>query len=66
MRVIERKVMIAGLLLQLAVGTSPAQMDDAALIAKAKGIHARVITLDTHNDIELLFELHGRLQLHAA
>ena len=52
MRVIERKIMIAGLLLQLAVSTSPAQTDDAALIAKAKGIHARVITLDTHNDIE--------------
>ena len=42
----------AGLLLQLAVRTSPAQTDDAALIAKAKGIHARVIKLDTHNDIE--------------
>ena len=42
----------AGLLLQLAVSTSPAQTDDAALIAKARGIHARVITLDTHNDIE--------------
>jgi membrane dipeptidase len=36
----------------LAIGISPAQTDDAALIAKAKGIHARVITLDTHNDIE--------------
>ena len=28
----------------------PAQ-DEAALVAKAKGIHQRVITLDTHNDI---------------
>jgi membrane dipeptidase len=26
--------------------------DEAALIAKARGIHSRVITLDTHNDIE--------------
>ena len=25
---------------------------DAALIAKAKGIHDRVIKLDTHNDID--------------
>jgi membrane dipeptidase len=52
MRVIRRRFMVAGLLLQLAVSTSPAQMDDSALIAKARGIHARVITLDTHNDIE--------------
>jgi membrane dipeptidase len=29
-----------------------AQTDDAALIAKAKRIHSRVIPLDTHNDIE--------------
>src|SRR6476660_7452922 len=28
-----------------------AQQDDAALVAKARGIHERVITLDTHNDI---------------
>lgn len=42
----------AVLLFHLAAGTSPAQTDDAALIAKARGIHARVITLDTHNDIE--------------
>src|SRR6476620_8262589 len=41
----------AGLLFQLTVGTSPAQ-NDTALIAKAKGIHDRVIKLDTHNDIE--------------
>ena len=51
MKVIQRRVIIAGVLL-LAVGISPAQTDDAALIAKARGIHARVITLDTHNDIE--------------
>ena len=30
---------------------SPAQ-DDAALIARARAIHERVLTLDTHNDIE--------------
>src|SRR5580692_5137327 len=42
----------ASLLFQVTVGTSPAQSDDAALIAKAKQIHSRVITLDTHNDIE--------------
>lgn len=30
---------------------SPAQ-DEAALIAKAKAIHSRVLKLDTHNDIE--------------
>jgi membrane dipeptidase len=45
----------AALLFQLTVGTSPAQVNganDAALIAKAKAIHSRVITLDTHNDIE--------------
>jgi membrane dipeptidase len=41
-----------GLLLLMTVSTSPAQPDDAALIAKAKGIHDRVLKLDTHNDIE--------------
>ena len=30
----------------------PRLQDDAALIAKARSIHSRVITLDTHNDIE--------------
>jgi membrane dipeptidase len=43
---------LAGLLLLITVRTSPAQPDDAALIAKAKGIHDRVLKLDTHNDIE--------------
>src|SRR5580704_8464612 len=42
----------ASLLFQITVGTSPAQSNDAALIAKAKGIHDRVIKLDTHNDID--------------
>jgi membrane dipeptidase len=41
-----------GLLFLITVGTSSAQSDDAALIAKAKGIHDRVLKLDTHNDIE--------------
>jgi membrane dipeptidase len=35
-----------------ATGTSLAQTDDAALIAKAKQIHSRVLKLDAHNDIE--------------
>jgi membrane dipeptidase len=43
---------LAGLLFQVTVLTSPAQPNDAALIAKAKAIHARVLKLDTHNDIE--------------
>src|SRR6202051_3777255 len=56
---IKRKLMIAGvtasslgLLFQMTVRTSPAQSGDQALIAKAKGIHERVLKLDTHNDIE--------------
>jgi len=56
---IKRKLMIAGftalsagLLFQMTVSISPAQPNDAALIAKAKLIHDRVIKLDTHNDIE--------------
>jgi membrane dipeptidase len=34
------------------VSPSQSQPNEAALIAKAKLIHSRVITLDTHNDIE--------------
>ena len=56
---IKRKLMIAGLaassavlLFQLTATISPAQPNDAALIAKAKPIHDRVLKLDTHNDIE--------------
>ena len=56
---IKRKLMIAGvmasstgLLLLITARTSPAQADDAALIAKARAIHGRVLKLDTHNDIE--------------
>ena len=59
MKDIKRKLMIAGmtassagLLFQITVRISPAQSNDAALIAKAKAIHSRVIKLDTHNDIE--------------
>jgi len=52
MKDIQRKLMIAGLLLLITVGTSPAQSDDAALIAKARAIHDRVLKLDTHNDID--------------
>jgi membrane dipeptidase len=59
MKDIKRKLTIAGmtalsggLLFQTTVRTSPAQQDDAAVIAKAKAIHDRVIKLDTHNDIE--------------
>ena len=55
----KRKLVIAGisassfgLLFLMTVGTSPAQSNDAALVAKAKGIHERVLKLDTHNDIE--------------
>ena len=58
MKDIKRKLMIsgmtasAGLLFLITVGTSLAQTNDAALVAKAKGIHDRVLKLDTHNDIE--------------
>lgn len=41
-----------GLLLTLPAGITPAQNGDAALIAKARRIHDRVIKLDTHNDID--------------
>ncbi len=59
MKNIKRTLVIAGitassvgLFLLITVGTSPAQSNDAALVAKAKGIHERVLKLDTHNDIE--------------
>src|SRR6202040_1744355 len=41
-----------GLLFQMTARISPAQQNDAALIAKAKLIHSRVLKLDTHNDID--------------
>ncbi len=55
MKDIQRKLIIApltGLLLQVTAGISPAQSNDAALLAKAKLIHSHVLKLDTHNDIE--------------
>ena len=59
MKDIKRKLMIAGitassvgLLFQITVVTSQAQTNDTARIAKAKGIHDRVLKLDTHNDID--------------
>jgi membrane dipeptidase len=53
MKNVQRTLTIAGIVLLLAsaIGTLAAQTGDAALIAKAKAIHSRVITLDTHNDI---------------
>src|ERR1043165_6007882 len=48
---IQRGILTAGVLALAAAIAIPAQ-DDAALIAKAKGIHDRVIKLDTHNDID--------------
>src|SRR6266568_7294324 len=52
---IKRTLMIVGLtacLFQFTAGTSQSQPNDAALNAKAKLIHSRVLKLDTHNDIE--------------
>ncbi len=40
------------LLFHITGRTIRAQSNDAALIAKAKAIHSRVLKLDTHNDIE--------------
>ena len=45
---IKKKLLIAG----LAAVLMQAQANDAALIAKARAIHNRVLKLDTHNDIE--------------
>jgi membrane dipeptidase len=50
---IKRRLIIAGMAaLFLITVASPAQTNDAALIAKAKAIHEHVIKLDTHNDID--------------
>ena len=51
MKHFRRKLRIAGTT-ALSIGLLAAQSNDDALIAKAKGIHDRVIKLDTHNDIE--------------
>src|ERR1700739_4609627 len=40
------------LLFLITACTSQAQSNDAALVARAKGIHERVLKLDTHNDID--------------
>jgi membrane dipeptidase len=48
---LKQKLLIIGLT-ALCIGLLLAQPNDTALIAKAKGIHDRVIKLDTHNDIE--------------
>lgn len=52
MKNIQRKLIVVSLLFQLTVSSVLAQTNDAALIAKAKGIHDRVLKLDTHNDID--------------
>ena len=54
MKNFQRKLIIAGMTALSIIQTSPAQSGDAALIAKARGIHDRVIKLDTHNDIDPL------------
>ncbi|MGJ5819132.1 dipeptidase [Paludibaculum fermentans] len=55
----QRKLILAGLtastlglLFHVTAWNSPAQSNDAALVAKAKKIHDHVIKLDTHNDID--------------
>ena len=45
------RVVLALALVALASSRASAQAPDPALVAKAKGIHERVIALDTHNDI---------------
>jgi membrane dipeptidase len=50
-RVVVSLVLAFHITVQMAVPVS-AQSGEAALIAKAKGIHSRVIKLDTHNDID--------------
>jgi membrane dipeptidase len=42
----------AALLFLMIAATGQGQSDDAALVAKARAIHDRVIKLDTHNDID--------------
>jgi membrane dipeptidase len=44
--------LLAVTLLFAAAGSGLAQSSDAALVAKARGIHDRVLKLDTHNDID--------------
>src|SRR5436190_654911 len=49
---IKRRLVIACLTAASVGLLGQAQTNDAALIAKAKGIHDRVIKMDTHNDID--------------
>ena len=51
MKDIKRRLLIAAMAASL-ITPGAAQTSDAALIAKAKGIHERVLKLDTHNDID--------------
>jgi membrane dipeptidase len=48
----KRRLTTLSAALMLLMPPTPAQSNDEALIAKAKGIHNRVIKLDTHNDID--------------
>jgi membrane dipeptidase len=52
MTVFHKKLLAAGLALQLATPALTAQTNDAALVTKARAIHDRVLKLDTHNDID--------------
>jgi membrane dipeptidase len=55
MQPIARKLILAVLAASaicLLLAQTPANKSDTALIAKARGIHDRVLKLDTHNDIE--------------
>lgn len=47
-----RKYLIAGMLMPVTVGSTLAETSDAAMVAKAKRIHDRVLKLDTHDDID--------------
>ena len=51
--------------LSLGAGQARGAQPDAAMIARAKAIHERVITLDTHDDISPN-NFRARLQLHDA
>src|SRR6267142_688119 len=45
-------IIVVGLAVSVTFGVFGQSPSEAALIAKAKGIHDRVIKLDTHNDID--------------
>jgi len=52
MNTLQRKLLLAGLLVHSAAVPSFAQATEPAVLAKAKVIHDRVLKLDTHNDID--------------